>query len=66
MSVRNKMRQIPVLRYGADDWGSEEEYDPGTPSPRPPPREEKKDTSTLDKRFIIGFILGYLFRVYTN
>ena len=58
------MRQGPILLYGADDWGSdsEGEYEPGTPSPRKPPHQgEKKETIIFDKRFIIGFILGYLF-----
>lgn len=61
------MNNTPIFKYGADDWGSdsEEEYVPGTPSPRPPPRKERKET-ILDKKIIIGFILGYLFRVYTT
>jgi len=61
------MNNTPILKYGADDWGdsSEEEYVPGTPSPRPPPREIRKGTTHVQS-IILGFILGYLFCVYTT
>ena len=59
------MNHLPIPQWYSDDWrdsdGEEEDDGPGTP----PTREEMKGI-TIDPRFIMGFIIGYLFRGYIS
>tara|TARA_Y100000996_G_scaffold350942_1_gene290104 strand:+ start:246 stop:419 length:174 start_codon:yes stop_codon:yes gene_type:complete len=54
-----------TLLYGADDWGSDDDDEPGTPSPRKKNLREFKELHNGTILFI-GFVCGYLIRSALN